>query len=340
MGNLAASSKTVHRADLLRKIEADGFANRSPGVHRMRLQIKSKPVWLGVLIAISAIPLGIGCNSSHQTVDQFPIHKQTKYFDFRYERDSSQADGLARFADGYVNLINRDFFKTDFDYPIRVFVLEDQKRFEEFAHKELHVPGPAGFGMYLYSAKLLATYEGSGLGTFTHEAFHAFVEKDLTQRPSWADEGIPTFFEKFYGYWKDDELVLFWGFQNPWRIRELGINLTQLNLPEIISEQNPEQDESKLRMVSLFLWRQGRFKRLLKLIAANDKRGYKSFFEAALELPLDRITPLWQDYLLDVERQRTIILSLPISAVFDSEEAFRTFAKLHSIPTEQVHQRD
>jgi len=219
-------------------------------------------------------------------------------------------------------------------------VLEEQSRFEEFVHRELHVPGPAGFGIYLYSNKLLATYEDSGLGTFTHETLHAFVEKDLTHRPAWADEGIPTFFEKFYGYWKDDELVLFWGFQNPWRIEELESNLTQLNLRDIISDQNPERDESKVRMVSLFLWQQGKFRRFLKLIAANDNRGYTSFFEAAMELPLARIIPLWQNFLVDVERRRAATLSLPVSTVFDSEGAFQSFAKLHSISTEQVRQRD
>jgi hypothetical protein len=202
------------------------------------------------------------------------------------------------------------------------------------------VPGLAGFGIYLYSNKLLATYEDSGLGTFTHETFHAFVERDLKSRPAWADEGVPTFFEKFYGYWKNDELVLFWGFQNPWRIRELGNNLTQLNLSEVLSDQNPESDESKLRMVSLFLWQQGRFRRFLKLIAANDKRGYASYFEAAMELPLEKIIPLWQNYLLDVDRRRAAILSLPLSTVFENEEEFRTLAKLHGISTEQVKQRD
>ena len=186
----------------------------------------------------------------------------------------------------------------------------------------------------------MATYEGSGLGTFTHETLHAFVERDMTRRPAWADEGIPTFFEKFYGYWKNDELVLLWGFQNPWRIRSLGNNLTQLNLTEIISDQNQEPDESKLRMVSLFLWEQGRFRRFLKLIAANDKRGYASYFEAAMDMPLERIIPLWQNYLLDVERRRAAILSLPLSTVFDNEEAFQAFAKLHNMSTEQVRQLD
>jgi hypothetical protein len=297
-------------------------------------------VQLCAFLTAALTALVVGCTSTKQPPDQFPVRKQTTYFDFRYERTSPQIDGFTRFADEYINLLNRDFFKADFDYPIRVFVLADQKRFEEFVHQQLHVPGPAGFGIYLYSGKLLATYEGSGLGTFTHETLHAFVEKDMKRRPPWADEGIPTFFEKFYGYWKDDQLVLFWGFQNPWRIQSLGNNLIRLDLTEIISEQRPEPDESKLRMVSLFLWKQGRFRRFLRLIAADDKRGYASYFEAAMDMPLDKIIPLWQSYLLDVERRRSTTLSLPLSAVFDNEEAFQAFAKLNNVSTEQVRQLD
>jgi len=93
-------------------------------------------------------------------------------------------------------------------------------------------------------------------------------------------------------------------------------------------------------MVSLFLWEQGRFKRFLKFIADDDKRGYSSYFEAAMDLPLERMIPLWQKYLLDVERRRDAILALPLSAIFHNEEAFQSFAKLHSVSTEQVRQRD
>jgi hypothetical protein len=300
---------------------------------------KPNSVSLPTALVLSLISL-VGCAASTQSVYQFPVRKQTRYFDFRYERNSPQIDRMARFGDGYINLINRDFLKMDFEYPIQVVVLENQNRFEDFVQQELHVPGPAGFGIYLYSNKLLATYEDSGLGTFTHEAFHAFVERDLKSRPVWADEGIPTFFEKFYGYWNKDELVLFWGFQNPWRIQELGNNLTQLNLMEVLSDQNPESDESKLRMVSLFLWEQGRFKRFLRLIAENDKHGYTSYFEAAMELPLERIVPLWQIYLVEIERRRPAILSLPLSTVFDTEAEFQSFARLHGIFIEQVKQRD
>ena len=64
---------------------------------------------------------------------------------------------------------------------------------------------------------------------------HPLVERNLRDRPAWAIEGIPTFFEKFYGYWRDDELVVNWGFQNPWRIKKLGANLAQLDLQGILA---------------------------------------------------------------------------------------------------------
>ena len=300
--------------------------------------IKPISVWPCILLGIATI--GAGCQSSSQTADQFHVRKETRYFEFHCERNSPQTEGIERFADAYIDIVSHDFFKADFNYPIRVFMLRDRNHFQEFVRNDLQVPDPPSFGMYFYSQRLLATYEDSGLGTFAHETLHAFVEKDMPSRPAWANEGIPTFFEKFYGYWKNGQLVLFWGFQNPWRIQELGANLTRLNLPEIISDQIPEDNESKLRMVSLFLWRHGRFKRFLDLIVANEKHGYPSYFEAAMELPVEKIVPLWQDYLLDVERRRSEILSLPSSAVLENEAAFQTFAKVHGISTDQVVQRD
>jgi len=307
------------------------------------------------LLRLALISLSVGGGvaslspiaSAQNFLGQFPLRKQTKYFDFHYKRDSSSMNDIVRFDDAFIRLVDRDFFKADFDYPILAFVLENQNQFKEFVQNELHIQGSPGFGIYLYSDKLFATYENSGLGTFSHEILHPLVERNLSTRPPWAEEGIPTFFEKFYGYWKGNELVLFWGFQNPWRIEELGTNLTRLNLRTIIADYDPygrfatvERNESELRMVSLFLWEQGRFKRFLRLIAAKDKNGYGSYFEAAMEMPLERIIPLWEGYLQDVARRRSAILSLPLSTVFDSEAAFRSFADRNGISKEQVKQQD
>jgi hypothetical protein len=275
-------------------------------------------------------------------LNQFPYRKQTEYFDFRSKRDSPQITEIARFADGFIKLVNRDFFKADFDYPIRVLVLEDRARFREFLVGELHVDNPPSFGIYFYKFKLFATYEDSGLGTFTHEILHPLVERNLKDRPLWAIEGIPTFFEKFYGYWKDDEPVVYWGFQNPWRVDQLGTNLTQIDVKGFTANLDPktqfnyvEKEESTWRIGAVFLWQQGRFKRFLKLIADHNMAGYSSYFEAAMEMPVAKIVPLWQSYLNDVESRRTKIMLLPGSRIFNAEPAFQSFVNANGISLEQ-----
>jgi hypothetical protein len=244
-------------------------------------------------------------------------------------------------------LVNRDFFNTDFDYPIRVLVLENRTQFKGFLIQELHIDDPPSFGIYVPNYKLFATYEDSGTGTFAHEILHPLVERNLKDRPLWAKEGIPTFFEKFYGYWKNDELVVLWGFQNPWRIAQIGTNLTRLNLREIISDPEPstkfssvERSESNLRMASVFLWKQGRFKRFLNLIATHDKAGFPSYFEAAMEMPVEETLPLWQAYLDEVAAQRAKVLSLPVSTICNDEATFQAFVKSHDISLEQPKQRE
>jgi hypothetical protein len=279
---------------------------------------------------------------SQDFLNQFPFRKQTEYFDIHFKRNSARISEIARFADGIIKVVNRDFFKADFDYPIGVLVFEDRTRFKDFLVNEMHKTDPPNFGIYLYKYKLFATYEDSGLGTFAHEILHPLVERNLKDRPLWAMEGIPTFFEKFYGYWQDDNLVVYWGFQNPWRIAQIGTNLAHLDLRKFMAHLDPatqfnyvEKEESTWRMGAVFLWEQGRFRRFLSLIAAHDLAGYPTYFEAAMEMPVEKIQPIWQRYLDDVSARRTKILLLPMSQVFQNEAAFQSFAMTNGVSLEQ-----
>jgi len=271
---------------------------------------------------------------AQEYLKQFPRHQETKYFDFHFKRNPARVAAIARFADGFVKIVNRDFFKADFDYPIRVLVLEDRAAFQEFLRREFRVMDPPGFGIYLSPPhKLFATYEDSGLGTFAHEIMHPLVERNLKDRPVWAMEGIPGFFEKFYGYWQQDELIVQWGFQNPWRIHALGTNLVWLDLKAILSnrEYQTQYNQSDLRMVSMFLWEQGKFKRFIQLIERAEKNGYKSYFEAAMDMPVERVLPLWRNYLREVAHHEMQIMLLPPSTILNDERAFRTFNGLHGL---------
>ncbi len=253
---------------------------------------------------------------------------------------------MASFADGFVRLVNRDFFKANFDYPIRVLVFENQAQFQKFQVEQLHIAGPAHFGIYVSEHKFFATFEDSGLGTFAHEILHPLVERNLKDRPQWAMEGIPSFFEKFYGYWRNGELTVDWGYQNPWRIEQLGTNLMQLDLKQIISDSPTnsfsqiEQSESSSRMVSVFLWQHGRFQRFLNLIATRDKAGYPTYFEAAMELPIEKILPLWREYLSGVASDKSRTQFLPLSSIFLDEKSFLSFMKVFDVSQDQPVKRN
>jgi hypothetical protein len=209
--------------------------------------------------------------SSDNFESQFPVRHQTKYFDFYLKDDSPQNATTLRLSGNFVDILKHDFFNGDRGYPIRVFMCHDERDFVQFMHRDLEIQDPSDFGIYIFSKKLLATYENSGLGTFTPETLHPLVEENLPHRPAWAMGGVPAFFEKFYGYWDGSGLVLYWGFRNPWRIRELSAQLTTLDLTRIVSENGiSEQNESELRMAAIFLWEQGKFRRFLRLVAAVE----------------------------------------------------------------------
>jgi len=246
-----------------------------------------------------------------------------------------------RVSDAFVDIVKHEFFNAERGYPIRVFISEDERGFVQFMNRDLGIPDASDYGIYVFSKKVLATYEQYGLGTFTHETLHPLLEANLPRMPSWGIEGVPTFFEKFYGYWNGNNVVLYWGFQNPWRIRALGADLTKLDLAEIVSEDGaPEQDESKLRMAAVFLWDQGKLRRFLRLVGANDRLGYPTFFEAAMGMPMVKIAPLWQSYLQNIDQNRAEILSLPVSTVLSNEAEFQEFVKAHRISTQQIKQVD
>jgi hypothetical protein len=268
--------------------------------------------------------------TSQSYSEQLPLRQQSKYFDFRFKQHPEKIKAIARFADAFIDIVNRDFFEAEFDYPIRVLVTEDFATHRTLVSEQFGVTDPT-MGIFLYKYNLFATYEDSGLGTFAHEIMHPLVERNLKDRLEWAIEGIPTFFEKFYGYWRGDELVVNWGFQNPWRIKQLGTDLARLDLPGILATTRAEERESEQRLVSIFLWEQGKFKQFLDFVKRREKNGYDSYFEAAMEMPIGRVSPLWQDYLARIVARRAEILRLPLSAAQPDEAAFHRFAASYGI---------
>ena len=148
-----------------------------------------KKVVLAILLLIVA--LFAVSRTSQSYSEQLPLRQQSKYFNFRFKQHPEKIKAIGRFADAFIDIVNRDFFKAEFDYPIRVLVSEDSSTHRTLVSEQFGVTNPT-MGIFLYNYNLFATYEDSGLGTFAHEIMHPLVERNLKDRPAWAIEGIPT----------------------------------------------------------------------------------------------------------------------------------------------------
>ena len=261
---------------------------------------------------------------------EFSSHIATKYFKFHSNIALKKLQVYAEFSEQFVDLVDRDFFKISKKrFPLNAYVLPDKESFQKFLTEKFSVKKPPGFGIYLSEANAFVIYDGSGLGTFTHEIAHALVEESLKNRPAWAIEGIPTFFEKFFAYSKDNILYANWGYQNPWRIEDLGDRITKIKLIRVIYGS---EDQSEKRLLSVFLFQQGKLRSYFDLIQAGNKKGYRTYVEAVFDKPLYQIDPIWEAYLKDIASNKEKHLRIPSSAIFKSEVEMRQFMKANTLP--------
>lgn len=252
----------------------------------------------------------------------------SEHFLYHYNAvDEMYAKQLLSLSEGFLSFIKDNYFTPSFEYPLTALVFSSKNDFRRYLKSKLGISNPPNFGIYIGEHKLFATFRGSGIGTFTHEIMHPLVESNLPDRPEWAKEGIPSFFEKFFGYWEGGRLQLQLGYQNPWRIRRLGDEITNLDLKKIVTLKRrnyAKYGNSELRMVSVFIDRQGLLEKYLTLVKNSDKKGYRLYIEAAFEKPIEDIIPLWKIYLDDVNKNKANIYKIPGSAILRSKAEFES----------------
>jgi len=260
--------------------------------------------------------------ASASLFDGFSSKIDSRRFTFYSDLPREKLKSYVEFSNLFLDVVDRDFIKLRNMKKLAAVVTSDQNGMQRFLSQRLHRNEPALYGIYVAEHNLFVTYDGSGIGTFAHEIIHPVVASELPETPSWGWEGIPTFFEKFYGYKAGDRLYLKWGYQNPWRIRSLGEGLLRLNLSDIIQRS---RDQSELRLVSVFLYQRNRLRSFLDLIRSRDKNGYATHLEAAFGRRLSDLEPEWQKYLASVYARRQQIYNLPLSSYCESKQEFLQF---------------
>ena len=255
----------------------------------------------------------------------FKNRYQSKYFTFYHQDNVGYLDYFSRFSDGFVDLLNEKYFKNTLSMPIDFYILKDREEFKTFLKTKMLVEFPPNWGIYLPLNNALVTYEASGLGTFAHIITYPLLRKNYHQLPFWAAQSIATLFEKIYCYYDEDKLVFNYGFQNPWRIKALdkSAKIRNIKLKAIVhSSTYRDTSPHEKRLLAVFMYEHNKWEKYFDLVRKNSKNGYDTFFEAAFEMPLNEISPLWKEYLNLVELNKYIIFQIPPSQMFKTKSEY------------------
>ena len=90
----------------------------------------------------------------------------------------------------------KQFFATDADKPIRVYLFPTAASYEAYCSDRLGREASSPYGFYLSATRSLVMNIGTGTGTLVHEMAHALIDFDFPDIPSWFNEGFASLFEQ------------------------------------------------------------------------------------------------------------------------------------------------
>ncbi len=226
-------------------------------------------------------------------------------------------DALERYAtiaEGFINYVNDNLYSVEGNYPVSIFILHDKAAEQAFLRNHMnfnmHVQG-----VYISSRNVLVTFDGTGTGTLLHEIMHKILEGEK-HLEFWAEEGIPAYFEKVYGKLQP-QFSIEVGFPENWYPKAIKENAGTFKLADIVGKAKHADpfNQDRQRLVALFLNRYGKLKVYLTLVKSGDKKGFKTFVEAAFEKPMNELAPLFQSYLQEIVKDRAKIEKQPESRI-------------------------
>ena len=243
-------------------------------------------------------------------------------------RSEEWAKLVALFAERFLTRINSDLLKLDWPEPVNVYMMPDKTSQHKFLVEQMNYQQNCT-GTILPSRNALVFHTDSGLGTVGHVLFSQIAHNQLPNDDSFS--GLIAFFEKIYGYQDKGNSALYWGYQNPWRLKLVAKSLPNLTLANLIklSQEGKDDSQCEERLLSIFLFQKEKFKHYVELVAANDRKGYGTFLEAAFNKPITQIEPEWHQYLLSVKNNLAKLENTPVSEFALSKVAFDKFVGEH-----------
>lgn len=272
----------------------------------------------------------------------------TPHFVFIGDIDKAKLERYGAIAEGFLDYLQRkslgdtefslscgaesNTFKklVNWPEPVSIFILHDKMAERAFLKERLNFPYHV-HGVFISSRNLLVTYDGAGPGTYLHELMHTVLSRQKNLE-YWAEEGIPSYFEKVYGA-ISPQFELRHGYGENWFPQALSakvIKKVSLNLADIVGKAKHADagQEVQQRLVALFLQKHQLLDQYLALTMANQHNGYKTFIEAAFDKPMAKLVPLFNDFIHEIRHPATA-LDLPPSQIFDTNFQLHVFEMEH-----------
>ena len=229
------------------------------------------------------------------------------------------------YLEDFLVCVNNHFGRISPDWNMTINLYPDRKALNDAEVKMGHKADVTG---YVQKYNTLYAYNDAGIGTLSHEVMHKIGYENFKNYEQWAKEGIPCFFEKIYGYKTQTGAVLYLGYQNPWRLKELSPNLAKLTLKDVYSQKAGPGVESNQRLLSTFLAYEGKLEQYFYNAQYPPKpMKFKTLVEETFQEPLEKIEPRFHDFAMKVKANEVALETLPDSKYFTSKKEFDSFAK-------------
>jgi hypothetical protein len=208
-----------------------------------------------------------------------------------------------------VERLKKDYFTSDPDHIIDVWLFKDKDSYEQHAWEFLEDRPTTPFGYYSSKHKALVMNIATGGGTLVHEIVHPFMAANFPACPSWFNEGLASLYEQC-----GDNNGHIHGYTN-WRLAGLQEAINRDRLPsfqELCSTTTREfYDDDKgtnyaqARYLCYYLQERGmlvKYYHAFRKNAAEDPTGYDTLQSLLGERDMAAFQERWEEYVLKLKR--------------------------------------
>jgi hypothetical protein len=204
----------------------------------------------------------------------------------------------------------QQYFEKKPDYIIKVYLFGDDASYRRTARRLWNDTGLSPFGYYKPSQKTLVMNIATGTGTLVHEMFHALVEPDFPDIPSWFNEGVASLYECCQV--KSDKLIGMMNWRFP-RLQKAVRDDELVPLERLVSTttaqfygRGSDLNYSEARYFCMYLQEKGLLEKFYKKFRDSydeDNTGRK-FLEELLDKKLDEIQKDWVKWVKTLRYER------------------------------------